>query len=210
MTPRSTKAASAAAVAGFHALAIGGLLTYQPAREALLAAVPVMVYFVTAPAPKAEEPPRENIEPPKPKPVAKRPRPIDPPPVLAAPAEAPSPSPLVVPPPPPAPPAPEPVVAAPPVPVTQPVFNADYLQNPAPAYPQSSRRLGEQGRVVLRVLVNPRGAADEVEVRDSSGFQRLDESARETVRRWKFVPAKRGDEAVSAWVLIPISFRLDS
>jgi protein TonB len=211
MTPRSTKAASAAAVGAFHALAIGGLLTYQPAREALLAAVPVMVHFVTAPAPKAEEPPREKIEPPKPKPVAKRPRPIEPPPVLAAPAEAPSPSPLVVPPAPPAPPAPAPVGAAPPpLPVTQPIFNADYLENPAPAYPTSSRRLGEHGRVILRVLVNPRGSADEVQVRTSSGFQRLDESARETVRRWKFAPAKRGDEPVAAWVLIPISFRLDS
>jgi protein TonB len=67
----------------------------------------------------------------------------------------------------------------------------------------------EEGKVVLRVHVTPGGGADEVQVRSSSGSARLDESARETVKTWKFVPAKRGAEAVPAWVLIPISFRLE-
>jgi protein TonB len=102
---------------------------------------------------------------------------------------------------PPAPPAP--------LPLTPPIFNADYLDNPAPVYPASSRRSGEQGRVILRVLVNANGGADEVQLRTSSGHLRLDETARDAVRRWKFVPAKRGAEAVPAWVLIPISFRLE-
>ena len=93
--------------------------------------------------------------------------------------------------------------------MTAPIFAADYLDNPAPYYPALSRRAGEQGRVVLRVLVNPAGGADEVEVRTSSGHPRLDQSARDTVRRWRFIPAKRGDESVPAWVLIPISFRLE-
>ncbi len=131
-------------------------------------------------------------------------RPLEPPPLIAASAAAPSP--VVVPPPPPV------VVAAPlepPAPLTQPIFNADYLDNPAPAYPPLSRRMREQGRVVLRVLVNVRGMADDVQLRTPSGFTRLDEAARETVRGWKFVPAKRGSEAVPAWVLIPISFRLE-
>jgi len=78
-----------------------------------------------------------------------------------------------------------------------------------PPYPAASRRSGEQGRVLLRVLVGPGGRADQVEIRESSGHPRLDESARDTVRGWRFVPAKRGDEPVAAWVLIPISFRLD-
>jgi periplasmic protein TonB len=101
------------------------------------------------------------------------------------------------------------VVAPPPPVITAPIFAADYLDNPAPAYPSLSRRAGEQGRVVLRVLVSPSGKADEVEIRTSSGHHRLDESARDTVRRWRFIPAKRGDEPVQAWVLIPISFRLE-
>jgi protein TonB len=120
--------------------------------------------------------------------------------------EAPSPSPILAPPPP--PPEPAPVAAAPEAAITAPIFAADYLDNPPPMYPTLSRRVGEQGRVVLRVLVNPEGRADDVEIRSSSGHFRLDEAARETVRRWRFVPAKRGDQPVPAWVLIPISFRL--
>jgi protein TonB len=99
-------------------------------------------------------------------------------------------------------------VAAPPEPITPPIFNADYLDNPPPPYPMSARRSGQQGRVVLRVLVTPAGTAEEVEVRDSSGHVRLDEAARDTVRHWRFVPAKRGAQPIPAWVLIPISFRL--
>jgi protein TonB len=89
------------------------------------------------------------------------------------------------------------------------MFDAAYLQNPAPAYPALSRRLGEQGKVVLRVLVSAGGSADEVHVRTSSGSQRLDDTARETVARWKFVPARRDAAPVSAWVLVPISFSLE-
>jgi protein TonB len=95
------------------------------------------------------------------------------------------------------------------LPVTPPVFNADYLVNPPPPYPTLSRRKGEEGRVVLRVLVNAAGTAQTVEIRASSGHERLDMAARDTVRRWKFVPARRGAEPVPAWVLVPISFRLE-
>ena len=75
--------------------------------------------------------------------------------------------------------------------------------------PSLSRRLGETGRVVLRVLVTTGGAAERVELRTSSGSTRLDTSALETVQRWKFIPAKLGDTPVSAWVLVPIVFTLE-
>lgn len=180
-----------------------------------------MVDLITLPKVEPKPEPPVEIVPPKskPKPVVKpRPKPPEPKPVIAAPAEAPSP--VVTPPPPPAPepePAPPPMVAAPPappapepvVPVIPPVFNADYLDNPPPRYPALSRRIGEEGRVILRVLVNASGSADEVQIRDSSGHARLDEAARDTVRRWRFVPARRGEQPVAAWVLIPISFRLE-
>ena len=93
---------------------------------------------------------------------------------------------------------------------TQPRFDANYLQNPAPTYPPLSRRLGEQGRVVLRVLVDHNGHPTQVEVKTSSGSARLDQSAQDAVGRWQFVPARRGDEAVDAWVLVPIVFNLRS
>lgn len=92
--------------------------------------------------------------------------------------------------------------------VTQPHFNADYLRNPAPAYPVQSRRLGEEGKVLLRVFVTSEGQAGQVELRTSSGSARLDHAAQEAVARWKFEPARRGTEAVSAWVLVPIVFNL--
>lgn len=190
-----------------HALATAALLSYEPARKALLAAAPIMVDLITPP--KIEPPrPLPAAEPPKARSVVKRvERPVQTPPMLTAPADAPSP--VTVPTPPSAPVEVASTGTSDAVQVTQPSFNADYLENPAPFYPAAARRQGEQGRVILRVLVNVRGTADEVQVRTSSGFARLDDSARDTVRRWRFVPARRGAEPVSAWVLIPISFRLE-
>jgi len=89
-------------------------------------------------------------------------------------------------------------------------FDADYLHNPRPAYPVSSRRLGEEGRVVLRVRVSAQGLPLAVEVKQSSGSPRLDEAARVAVERWRFVPARLGSEAVESSVLIPLHFALDS
>lgn len=106
-----------------------------------------------------------------------------------------------------APAAAVPAVAEP-VPIVLPRFNADYLSNPAPVYPAASRSIGEQGRVLLRVLVSPSGEPEEVVVGTGSGFERLDLAALEAVRRWKFVPARRGVEAVTAWVIVPIQFTL--
>jgi protein TonB len=187
-----------------------------------------MVELITPPKPIQPQAaaPVEHPQP-KPKPIARVvPRPVEPPKavaqpptVITAPAEAPAvvaAPPLAVAssgPPGPAVGSPPPGAAAPSgsgeVATTPPIFNADYLENPSPAYPPVSRRMREQGRVMLRVLVNTHGTADEVQVRSTSGISRLDEAAVETVKRWKFVPAKRGSDAVSAWVLIPISFTLE-
>jgi protein TonB len=215
MRTRSIDRAGVLASIALHALAALALLSYEPARSALFAAAPVMIDLITPP--KVEPRPQPPVELPRPrrpkpavKPVVRQP---DPPPVLATPVEAPTPVEVAPPPPapPPPPPEPAPVAEAPLVaaPVSAPVFDADYLENPPPRYPARARRAGEQGRVILRVLVNPGGTADEVQIRDSSGHRRLDDAARETVRRWRFVPAKRGERAVPAWVLIPVSFSLE-
>jgi protein TonB len=91
-----------------------------------------------------------------------------------------------------------------------PRFDAAYLSNPPPAYPPLSRRLGEEGKVVLRVFVEPDGQPAQVEVRTSSGHARLDDAALGAVRRWRFVPARRGEAAVAAWVLVPLNFTLNT
>lgn len=129
----------------------------------------------------------------------------------AAPPEVP-PAPTVTTPAPAAPPASHAALAnalPEPAPVTPPRFDAAYLKNPAPVYPPLSRRSGEQGNVTLRVRVTEDGHAAEISVRTSSGSPRLDEAAQAAVREWRFVPAKQGDQAVAAWVLVPLVFKLE-
>lgn len=90
-----------------------------------------------------------------------------------------------------------------------PRFEAAYLHNPRPAYPTVSRRLGEEGRVLLRVRVSAEGHAVAVDLEKSSNFERLDEAARAAVSHWRFIPSRRGNEAVEGAVIVPIVFRLD-
>ncbi len=190
-----------------HTAAIAGVLSYAPARQTLLDIAPVMVSLLP---PQKPEIPQQL---PKPKPVVKQAyRKVDPIPqtVLTTPESAPAPAATVAPPPPTEPRPAEPVAATQPAPVAPPRFNANYLNNPAPRYPAVSRRLREEGRVTLRVFVDAQGLPARIELRTSSGYERLDHIALETVRQWKFVPARRGDEAISAWVLVPISFSLRS
>ncbi|MBL8421739.1 MAG: energy transducer TonB [Dechloromonas sp.] len=97
-----------------------------------------------------------------------------------------------------------------PAPVSAARYDAAYLHNPRPSYPPLSRRLGEEGKVQLRVRVSPDGQPAAVDLEKSSNFERLDEAARAVVARWRFVPARRGDEAIEATVIVPIVFRLDS
>lgn len=117
----------------------------------------------------------------------------------------------------PAPPVPPAVAQAPSAPARAeaadagaepPSYSAAYLRNPKPDYPPLSKRLGEQGVVTLRVFVAADGNPQDVQLKASSGFGRLDNAAQDAVRRWRFTPAKRGDEAVAAWVLVPIRFSL--
>lgn len=93
--------------------------------------------------------------------------------------------------------------------LTEPVFNAAYLHNTPPAYPEEARRDGIEGKVLLDVAVTQQGAAQEVNVRRSSGYALLDYAARNAVRQWRFVPAHRGNEIVEARVIVPVEFRLE-
>lgn len=145
--------------------------------------------------------------PPKPKPA----KPTPPPPIMtAAPEVTTATATFAVAPQPPAPPVIEPTPAPPAPVITGARFDADYLSNPKPAYPSASRRLGEEGKVLLRVHVSAEGTALAVEIKTSSGFARLDEAARAAVAHWRFVPAKRGSEPVDSWVAVPIVFSLQT
>ena len=96
-----------------------------------------------------------------------------------------------------------------PLAVLLPSSNAEYLQNPKPAYPPLSKRLGEQGKVVVRVLIGADGQPQKAELRQSSGFQRLDQAALTTVLKWRYLPGKRGDVAEDMWFNVPINFVLE-
>jgi protein TonB len=76
-------------------------------------------------------------------------------------------------------------------------------------YPQASMRQREQGTVLLRVLVDTAGSVQRIEVERSSGHSQLDAAAREAVQRAHFRPVLRDGQAVQAWGIVPIEFRLD-
>lgn len=89
-------------------------------------------------------------------------------------------------------------------------FDVAHLNNPQPDYPLLSKRLREQGEVILRVYVTSEGSAGPVEIHTSSGYSRLDNAAKRAVERWRFMPARKGDRPVDTWVLVPIRYSLKS
>jgi len=114
-----------------------------------------------------------------------------------------------------APVAPVPSVVAVPVPsppakVDMPTTVADYQTKSPPVYPAMSKRMGEQGRVVVRVLISVDGVPQQAEVHQSSGFARLDRSAVEAAMRSRYVPLKRGEIPEATWVLAPMEFKLEN
>jgi TonB family protein len=94
------------------------------------------------------------------------------------------------------------------VPVTMPNPFAKGLNNPKPPYPLISRRLNEEGKVVLNVCVSLSGLVENLKLEKTSGYRRLDDIAIETVKKWKFIPAKIKDRDTNACYLLPVQFIL--
>jgi protein TonB len=86
------------------------------------------------------------------------------------------------------------------------ISDVAYVEPPQPRYPVESRRSGEEGLVVLRVLINELGRAARVEIERSSGHSRLDEAARLAVQRALFRPYLENGVARMALATIPIEF----
>jgi protein TonB len=97
-------------------------------------------------------------------------------------------------------------VAAPVQPKT--ISGVQYLEAPQPVYPPLARRAGEAGKVILRVLVNQQGRAEQVDLRSSSGSERLDESARQSVLKARFRPHLEDGLAVAVYALVSINFSI--
>lgn len=218
----------AAHVAGLWALQAGLLKSSaiempkpEPVMVQLIAPEPMPV-VAPPPPPTPKPPPPAPKPPPKPtpKPVPKpapKPQAIkDPTPAPnavtgtteaqppAPPIEAPPPAPPSPPPAPPAPPAP------PPPPVIQlPSSNAAYLNNPAPQYPAISRRMGETGTTIVRAYIDEEGKPQELQLKQSSGYDRLDQAAMDTVRKWRFKAGTSNGTPRPMWVNVPIKWELN-
>lgn len=204
MTPfrtiRLDRLAGIAAVLALHAVALHGLWSHR----IQVRPDEVVTLFVDTITPPKEESPQPAPQPPRPK----KPRPAETPRQLAAPAPAPSPVESVAP-----PPSPAPAVEAPPARPAGPVTLGIELalscpERSAPAYPSLSRRLGEEGKVVLRVELDEQGGVAAARVAASSGYARLDEAALAAVKAWRCTPARRDGQPVRAVAMQPFMFVL--
>ena len=215
---------AASGALALHVLVIAAALSIAGPRAMREFVRPVQVALLEAPKPEPPKPEPPKPEPPKPEPEPPRAEPPRPLPVQATPPRR-VPAPKVAVPrpvprkradPPPAPPpeparpvvpaapieAPRPaaITAAPaPVAHTAPRFDASWAGNTPPAYPAMARRLGEEGEVRLDVQVGPQGKVLEVRLKKSSGSTLLDQTAIETVKRWRFSPATVDGKPVAEW-----------
>ncbi|QBP76507.1 energy transducer TonB [Herbaspirillum huttiense] len=83
-----------------------------------------------------------------------------------------------------------------------------YLTAPQPVYPAAARRRGDEGEVLLRVLINAQGGVEQIALERSSGIASLDQAAREAVQRARFQPYVEQGRALPAYVVVPIKFQL--
>jgi protein TonB len=95
-----------------------------------------------------------------------------------------------------------------PAPITPPRTDAVRFNNPAPVYPRLSLRHGEEGKVILSLLVHADGTVAEVSVKRSSGHPRLDKAALKAIRHWHYLPAMQNGKAIDYRYEQPIAFSL--
>lgn len=214
-------------VLGAHFVAAGALLQAKSVREAVVEAAPLFVTLIGTPSlptpvpvPPAPPPlPRQRAAPPPQRHMSAPPAaPVPQTQSISVPATEPEPDvpstahsppvavalPAAV-----APPASQ-AAPAPSAPCAVPTTAVRYVVEPEPAYPTTSRRLGEAGEVRLRVEIGTDGRARHVSVHHSSGFPRLDESAVAAVRAARFAPYTEQGVALVVWTIVPIAFELQS
>ena len=209
----------------FHAFAIWALQTGLLMRAVeIIVPVEVLAQIIDLPTSKTA-PPVPIPTPPVPvKQAVTKPTPITQtaPPILTVNEPAPAAAVFVAPTPQPlapiaAPAVPVAVVAsapsAPPAPapakVVLPSSDAEYLNNPKPPYPPMSKRLNEQGNVVVRIYIDTDGLPQKAELQKSSGFDRLDQAALAVVMKWRYVSGKRNGVPEAMWMGTTIKFILE-
>jgi periplasmic protein TonB len=178
-------------IAAAHVAVVSAFASWSPVRLNI-DHTPIEASIVDLPAPETAAPP------PPPPQLLQATTPVIEPPVITLNEAPPPPNAITV-----AvaetPPAPAPV--APRV-----VSDVAYVEPPQPRYPPESKRSGEEGIVVLRVLINELGRAAQVDIERSSGHARLDNAARLAVQRALFRPYVENGVARAALAVIPIEF----
>jgi protein TonB len=212
--PLSKRFGPLAGVAALHLVMFYAIYSGMASRVVEVA-LPKAVYVeFVAPTQPAAAP-----KPVAPKVVQLAPPPLAPPPIVPVMIQTPNPNAITVPQAQPVPvekpAAPTPVAvtvaAAPAAPAAGPrtlTTGVEYIEAPQPDYPKMSKRLGEQGKVILRVLVDEKGKANQVTVQTSSGFARLDEAGRQAALRAHFKPYMEDGRPVPVYVIVPLNFSL--
>lgn len=190
----------ASVIVAAHAAVLYVLATLGPRLESIAAVVPVTVRFI------AESAPQPQLQPPQVQLITPTINTQTPDlPLIEIPVAAPpSDRAITLPAPPRSAPAPAADRSVPKL-----IATVEYLREPSPRYPPQSRRLREQGLVVLRVVIDERGVACDIDIESSSGYSRLDHAAKEAVARAAFRPYIEDGTPRRALVLIPIEFALN-
>lgn len=191
-----------------HALLIAAILHVRhQAQHRQEARLSVVNLAPPAPPPAADTPPPPPSQPEvaAPAPVVQVPLPATTP-VATTPAPAPAtPSPPAV-----VAPAPAAAVAAPPPSSVMQGgdLSAQMVSGKPPRYPVESRRKREQGTVVLALTLGLDGTVETITVARSSGFSRLDDAARDAVRKWRWRPMVQQGQPVKVKGVVEIPFVL--
>jgi protein TonB len=207
MQSKYTSLCSLVLVVGVH-VGVLAAVVMSPSNPAPVEIVQPTIQGVLVMAEPEQAPPPPELPPPPPPPEKKpepkpKPKPLPKAPPSERAVKAPEPEPP--------PPVEEPVEPRPaePAPVIPPRADAGQLSNPAPIYPNLSRRLREEGIVVLEILIKADGTVGEIRIKDSSGFKRLDDTAVKAVSHWRYQPATQGGKAIDYWYEQPVEFSLN-
>jgi len=211
-----------AGVLALHGVALALALQWHSEPTVVTPPAPIYATLVQeTPTPAVAQPQAQTPQPPKPQTPQKpqvvpkvTPRPVAPSPqstpAPSAPTADPTPAPAASA----APSAatapaatPQPVVPSTPRTITH---GVQYLRAPVLVYPESSRRMAEEGVVTVRVLVGADGLPREITVRQSSGSVALDAAGVRAVQHAVFKPYTEDGKPQAVYVIVPLRFSLDT
>lgn len=80
---------------------------------------------------------------------------------------------------------------------------------PEPIYPTLSRRMSEEGKVLVRLHINEAGSVEKINLVQSSGIQRLDQAALEAAQKARCKPFMEMNKPIKVTAIQPYIFRLE-